>query len=98
MHLTVSSRKRLSIVNQDAHRCFLVTSVMSQESVGNRLRGMEPADRHRLRAMHVRMLWETLLGNAGAMLKAAVSSEVWLWGDIEIAAPEPSRVEWEDTH
>jgi len=48
--------------------------------------------------MHVRMLWETLLGNAGAMLKAAVSSEVWLWGDIEIAAPEPSRVEWEDTH
>src|SRR5262249_54678117 len=98
MHFDVSSGNRLSTVDQDVRHGFLVTGVMSQRSVRHRLRSMEPADRHWLRAMHVGMLWETLLGNAGAMLKAAVSSELWLWRDIEVPAPEPSRVEWEDTH
>jgi hypothetical protein len=49
----------------------------------------------RLRTVHSTTLWAALSVNVGAMFKAFSFSGA-LWRE-SIAAPEPSRVEWEDT-
>jgi hypothetical protein len=56
-----------------------------------------PANTSQLRATHSSTLWAALSSNMGAMFKAVLYSEVFWRETIEEPAPEPSRVEWEDT-
>lgn len=73
---------------------------LSQQPVPCRLVSMEPTEMTNLQclgALHSRTFLGTFSSNIGAVFKAAFVSEVLLRERIDVPAPEPSRIEWEDT-
>lgn len=51
----------------------------------------------RVRTVRSRALWVALSSNIGAMFRSARDPEAYSRAMYDMPAPEPSRIEWEDT-